>query len=210
MQTRIVLADDHTIMRDGLKAILSSNGFTVVGEAADGRKAVRLARDLRPDIVVMDIGMPLLNGVDAALAVVRASPSTRVIALTVHTEDRYVMEALRAGIRGYVLKNQAMSDLVTAINQVAGGSIYLSPGVSQAVLDAFLSREELAPQTLTPREREVLQLVAEGKRSKEIADILGISTKTAEAHRAHIMEKLEIHDTAGLVRYAIRNGFLAP
>jgi DNA-binding NarL/FixJ family response regulator len=210
MRVRIVLADDHAIVRQGLKALLADGGFGVVGEAENGQDAARLVRELKPDIAVLDIGMPLLNGVGAALVIGRDSPTTRVIALTVHTEDLYVLEALRSGIRGYVLKTQAMSELVDAIHQVARGSIYLSPGVSQAVLDAFLSRREFAPPALTPRERQVLQLVAEGRRSKEIADLLGITTKTAEAHRAHIMDKLEIHDTAGLVRYAVKYGFVAP
>ena len=210
MQVRIVLADDHAIVRQGLKALLADAKFSVVGEAENGQDAARLVRELKPDIAVLDIGMPLLNGVGAALAISKDSPETRTIALTVHTEDLYVLEALRSGIRGYVLKTQAMSDLVEAIHQVVRGSIYLSPGVSQAVLDAFLSRREFVPPALTPRERQVLQLVAEGKRSKEIADLLGISTKTAEAHRAHIMDKLEIHETAGLVRYAVKYGFVAP
>ncbi|HKQ20054.1 MAG TPA: response regulator transcription factor [Candidatus Eisenbacteria bacterium] len=210
MQVRIVLADDHAIVRQGLKALLADGKFSVVGEAENGQDAARLVRELKPDIAVLDIGMPLLNGVGAALAISKDSPETRTIALTVHTEDLYVLEALRSGIRGYVLKTQAMSELVEAIHQVVRGSIYLSPGVSQAVLDAFLSRREFVPPALTPRERQVLQLVAEGKRSKEIADLLGISTKTAEAHRAHIMDKLEIHETAGLVRYAVKYGFVAP
>lgn len=210
MQVRIVLADDHAIVRQGLKALLADAKFSVVGEAENGQDAIRLVRELKPDIAVLDIGMPLLNGVGAALAISKDSPETRTIALTVHTEDLYVLEALRSGIRGYVLKTQAMSELVEAIHQVVRGSIYLSPGVSQAVLDAFLSRREFVPPALTPRERQVLQLVAEGKRSKEIADLLGISTKTAEAHRAHIMDKLEIHETAGLVRYAVKYGFVAP
>lgn len=210
MQVRIVLADDHAIVRQGLKALLADGKFNVVGEAENGQDAIRLVRELKPDIAVLDIGMPLLNGVGAALAISKDSPETRTIALTVHTEDLYVLEALRSGIRGYVLKTQAMSELVEAIHQVVRGSIYLSPGVSQAVLDAFLSRREFVPPALTPRERQVLQLVAEGKRSKEIADLLGISTKTAEAHRAHIMDKLEIHETAGLVRYAVKYGFVAP
>ena len=207
---QILLADDHAIVREGLRALLAAAGHRVVGEAADGRAALRLARKHRPDVLVMDIGMPILNGIDCAAAVRRDSPDTRLIALTVHTEDHYVLEALRAGIRGYVIKNQAMVDLVTAIDQVVRGSIYLSPGVSQAVLEAFITRQVTALPHLTQREREVLQLVAEGKRSKEIADLLGISLKTAETHRAHIMDKLSIHDTAGLVRYAIRLGMVSP
>jgi len=207
---QILLADDHAIVREGLRALLAAAGHRVVGEAADGRAALRLARKHRPDVLVMDIGMPILNGIDCAAAVRRDSPDTRLIALTVHTEDHYVLEALRAGIRGYVIKNQAMVDLITAIDQVVRGSIYLSPGVSQAVLEAFITRQDTALPRLTQREREVLQLVAEGKRSKEIADLLGITLKTAETHRAHIMDKLSIHDTAGLVRYAIRLGMVSP
>jgi DNA-binding NarL/FixJ family response regulator len=210
MPDRILLADDHGVVREGLKALLTQSGYQVVAEAENGLDAVRLARKLRPEIAVLDVGMPLLNGIGAALAIARDAPTTRVIALTMHTEDTYVLEALRAGIRGYVLKTQAMSDLVAAIHQVILGTIYLSPGVSQAVLDAFLKRRDFDPPALTPRERQVLQLVAEGRRSKEIADVLGITTKTAEAHRANIMDKLGIHETAGLVRYAVKFGFVPP
>ena len=210
MPDRILLADDHGVVREGLQALLTQSGYQVVAEAENGQDAVRLARKLRPEIAVLDVGMPLLNGIGAALAIARDAPATRVIALTMHTEDTYVLEALRAGIRGYVLKTQAMSDLVAAIHQVILGTIYLSPGVSQAVLDAFLKRRDFDPPTLTPRERQVLQLVAEGRRSKEIADLLGITTKTAEAHRANIMDKLGIHETAGLVRYAVKFGFVPP
>ena len=206
----ILLADDHAIVREGLKSLLQSAGYHVVGLAADGRAAARLARQLRPDVMVVDIGMPLLNGVGCAAAVKRDSPDTRVIALTLHDEDHYVLEALRAGVRGYVMKSQAMADLVTAIDQVSRGSIYLSPGISPAVLEAFLKGEGRVGNRLTPREREVLQLVAEGKRSKEVADALGISVKTAETHRANVMDKLSIHDTAGLVRYAIKVGLVSP
>src|SRR5882762_3848240 len=139
---QILLADDHAIVREGLRSLLAAAGHHVVGEAADGRAAARLARKHRPDVLVMDIGMPILNGIDCAAAVRRDSPDTRLIALTVHTEDHYVLEALRVGIRGYVIKNQAMVDLVTAIDQVVRGSIYLSPGVSQTLLEAFLTRSE--------------------------------------------------------------------
>jgi DNA-binding NarL/FixJ family response regulator len=210
MPDRILLADDHGVVREGLRALLTQSGYQVVAEAENGQDAVRFAQKLRPEIAVLDVGMPLLNGIGAALAIARDAPTTRVIALTMHTEDTYVLEALRAGIRGYVLKTQAMSDLVAAIHQVILGTIYLSPGVSQAVLDAFLKRRDFDPPALTPRERQVLQLVAEGRRSKEIADVLGITTKTAEAHRANIMDKLGIHETAGLVRYAVKFGFVPP
>ncbi len=210
MRERILLADDHPIVREGLASLLNAEGFRIVGSASDGREAVRLAKELKPDIAVLDLGMPELNGVDAARGILQCSPATRVILLTMHTEDPYVIESLRAGIRGYVLKTQATTHLVQAIQDVARGSIYLSPGISEAVVQACLSKEELPPDPLSSREREVLQLVAEGKSSKEIATALEISVRTAESHRSHIMEKLEIHDTAGLVRYAIRRGLLVP
>jgi DNA-binding NarL/FixJ family response regulator len=207
---RILLADDHAIVRQGLKALLDSSGFRVVGEAADGREAARLARSLKPDVMVIDIGMPLLNGIECASAVRRDEPRTQIVALTMHADDHYVLAALRAGIRGYVIKSHAMAELTDAIEKVVRGTIYLSPGVSTTVLTGFLTGRETDRHQLTVREREVLQLVAEGKRSKEIADVLDITVKTAETHRAHIMDKLEIHDTAGLVRYAIRLGLISP
>ena len=210
MRERILLADDHAVVRDGLAALLSAEGFKVVGTAADGRQAVKLAKELKPDIAVLDVGMPQLNGLEATRGVLQSSSETRVIVLTMHTEDPYVIEALRAGARGYLLKTQATAHLVQAIREVARGSIYLSPGVSKAVVEACLSKQELPEDPLTPREREVLQLVGEGKSSKEIATALDISTRTAEAHRAHIMEKLDIHETASLVRYAIRRGLIVP
>ena len=210
MPLRILLADDHLILRQGLKGLLEREGLQVIGEAADGQEAIKRARDLSPDVAVLDLTMPLLNGLDAAREIVHASPRTRPILLTMHTEDPYVMEALRAGIKGYVLKTQPSTDLVQAIQEVYRGRIYLSPGISRTVVEAYLAKTELPPDPLSPREHEVLQLVAEGKTSKEIARLLGVSVKTAENHRTRIMARLGIHETAGLVRYAIRRGLVQP
>ena len=210
MPTQVLLADDHQIVRQGLRALLEREGFRVVGEAADGREAVRLSGETHPDVVVLDLAMPALNGLDAAREILRGSPRAKAILLTMHTEDPYVLEALRGGISGYVLKTQAGDDLVRAIREVTRGSLYLSPGVSRAVVDAYRAKTELPPDPLSPREREVLQLVAEGKTTKEVAGLLGISVKTAESHRTRIMSKLDIHETAGLVRYAIRRGLIQP
>jgi len=193
-----------------LKSLLEREGLQIIGEAADGQEAIRRARDLSPDVAVLDLAMPLLNGLDAAREIVRASPRTRPILLTMHTEDPYVMEALRAGIKGYVLKTQPSTDVVQAIQEVARGRIYMSPGIPRTVVDAYLAKTELLPDPLSPREREVLQLVAEGRTTKEIARLLGVSVKTAENHRTRILAKLDIHETAGLVRYAIRRGLIQP
>ncbi len=210
MPIQVLLADDHQIMRQGLKSLLEREGFRVVAEAADGREALRLAETSHPDVVILDLAMPGLNGVDAAKEIARSSPKTKAILLTMHKEDAYVLQALSAGVSGYVLKTQASADLVQAIREVTRGSIYLSPGVSRAVVDAYRAKTDLPPDPLSPREREVLQLVAEGKTTKEVAAILGVSVKTAESHRTRIMEKLDIHETAGLVRYAIRRGVIQP
>jgi len=207
---RVLLADDHVLVRDGIKITLESNGLTIVGEASEGREAVKMVRDLKPDVAVFDVSMPGLNGVDAARIALKENPGTKVVLLTVHTENEYVDEALRAGVSGYVLKKQATADLIRAIQEVSLGNIYLSPGISRAVMEAFRSGKELAARTLTAREREVLQLIAEGKTTKEIGSVLGISVKTAETHRSRVMDKLEIRDTAGLVRYAIRMGLVTP
>ena len=169
-----------------------------------------MVRELKPDVAVFDVSMPGLNGVDAARIALKENPGTKVVLLTVHTENEYVDEALRAGVSGYVLKKQATADLIRAITEVSMGNIYLSPGISRAVMEAFRSGKELAARTLTAREREVLQLIAEGKTTKEIGSVLGISVKTAETHRSRVMDKLEIRDTAGLVRYAIRMGLVTP
>ena len=210
MPIQVLLADDHLIVRQGLKALLEREGIKVVGEAADGHEAVRLAQALRPDVAVLDLAMPLLNGLDTAREILRISSRTRTILLTMHPEDHYIFEALRAGIEGYVLKTQAAEDLVRAIREVFRGMIYLSPGVSRAVVQAYLAKTDLPPDPLAPRERQVLQLVAEGRTAKEVAVLLGISVKTAESYRTRIMQKLDIHETAGLVRYAIRRGLIQP
>ncbi|MGE5624325.1 MAG: response regulator [Bacillota bacterium] len=205
---RILLADDHPMFQQGLKALLEREGFDVVAEAKDGHEAVRLGRQLSPDVAVLDIGMPLLNGIDAARQILKQSPGTQVVVLTMYEEEAYVLEALRAGIRGYVLKAQAAADLVAAIREVSRGAVYLSPGISKTVVDAYMGKSELPPDPLTDRERQVLQLIAEGKTTKQIAEILGLSVKTADSHRTRIMQKLEIHETASLVRYAVRRGFI--
>ena len=207
MQT-ILLADDHPMFRQGLRALLEREGFDVVGEASDGHEAVRMARQLNPTIAVLDIGMPLLNGIDAARDIHKQASDTEVVLLTMYEEEAYVLEALRAGIRGYVLKAQASQDLLGAIREVQRGAVYLSPGISKAVVDAYVGKSELPKDPLTDRERQVLQLVAEGKTTKEVADVLGLSVKTADSHRTRIMQKLEIHETASLVRYAIRRGVI--
>lgn len=210
MKTRIVLADDHVLVRQGIKSLLEREGFQIAGEAADGQELVRIAGELQPDVAVLDIGMPVMNGLIAAHELKRVCPKTRTVLLTRHDEDQYVTEALRAGIRGYVLKNQAATDLVHAIQQVCRGQVYLSPGISRVVVDAYLSKSSMPADPLSAREHEVLQLIAEGKSTKDVAALLGISVKTAESHRSRLMQKLDIHETASLVRYAVRRGLIQP
>jgi DNA-binding NarL/FixJ family response regulator len=205
---RILLADDHVIVRQGFRALLEREGLEVVAEAANGHEAVRLAGELLPDVAVLDFAMPLLNGIDAAKEIRRRSPRTRTILLTVHSEDHYVLEAVQAGINGYVVKTQAAADLVQAIREIRGNAIYLSPTISRAVVEAYFDKATPPGDVLSSRERQVLQLVAEGKTTKEIAGVLGVSIKTADSHRTRIMRKLDIHDTAGLVRFAIRRGLI--
>jgi two-component system, NarL family, response regulator NreC len=206
MSARILLADDHVMVRQALRSVLEKEAFEVISEASDGREAVHQCGLLKPDVAVLDITMPLLNGVDAAREILRVLPECKVILVTMHTQESIVLEALRAGVQGYVLKTNRLGELVDAIRDVLRGHTYLSPGISRTVVQAYLSGHGNAPDRLSAREREVLQLVAEGKTTKEIAALLGISTNTAESHRNNIMAKLEIHDIAGLVRYAIRNG----
>ena len=208
MPTRVLLADDHALIRQGLKALLEKQGIQVVTEASDGQEAVRLAEKTQPEVAILDITMPILNGVDAARELNRSTPKAKVILLTQHDEGQYVTEALRAGVKGYVLKSQAAEDLLHAIREVCKGSVYLSPSISRAVVEAYLSKTYVSPDPLSKRELQVLQLVAEGKSTKDIAVQLGISVKTAESHRARLMRKLDIHETASLVRYAIRRGLI--
>lgn len=208
MKTRVVLADNHVVVRQGIKSLLEREGFLVVGEAGDGQDLIRLAKELQPDVVVLDIGMPLMNGLIAARELKRVCPNAKTILLTRHDEDQYVIEALRAGIRGYILKNQAATDLVHALQQVCRGQVYLSPGISRVVVDAYVSKSSVPDDPLSAREHEVLQLIAEGKSTKDVASMLGVSVKTAESHRSRLMQKLDIHETASLVRYAVRRGLV--
>ena len=207
MPLRILLADDHVIVRQGVKNLLTQAGYDVVGEATDGREAVQLARDLHPDIALLDLAMPLLNGIDAAREIRKVSSQTKSILLTMQNEGPYVAEAFRAGAKGYVLKTQGAKELCEAIQEVCRGTVYVSPSVSAS---PFSTPAEPAGTSvsLTPREREILQLIAEGKSSKEAADILGISPHTVESHRTRMMSKLAIRSRAGLVRYAVRQGLV--
>jgi len=208
MRRRVMIADDHQIVRQGLRALLEKAGHVVVAEASNGREAVDLAAKQQVDIAVLDLIMPVLNGVDSARELLRAAPQVRTILLTMHADRPYVVEALQAGARGYVLKTQAAEDLVRAIDEVSRGAVYISPAVAMSLVDAMLDRDEPATTDLTARERQILQLVAESKSTKQIARLLNISYKTAESHRSRLMKKLDIHETAGLVRYAIRRGLV--
>jgi two-component system response regulator NreC len=211
---RILIGDDHTLMRQGLRKILEERPeWEIVAEAGDGRAAVRQTAALEPDVAVLDIGMPLLNGIEATAQITRRMPSVAVLILSMHADEAYVTQAVRAGARGYLLKDSAGPDLIGAISAVAGGKSFFSPPIARLVLDDYARR--LADNgldrydSLSEREREVFQLVAEGRSSKEIADVLSISPATIETHRAHILQKLDIHNTAELVRYAVRRGVIA-
>jgi two-component system response regulator NreC len=205
----VVLADDHQLVREGFRALLERDRFNVLGEAEDGRAAVQLVRTFQPDVAVLDLGMPLLNGVDAARQIASLHLATKTLLLTIHVEPQYVMEAFRAGIRGYVLKAQTARDLCQAIRDVFRGGVYLSPSAADTVIQHSLARNA-SLEVLTLRELEVLRLIAEGKSTKEVANLLGVSVKTADCHRTKLMAKLEIHETASLVRYAIRHGLIQP
>jgi len=212
MAIRVLLADDHTIFREGLRSLLERMPeVTVACEAGDGREALELIEKERPDIAVIDITMPGLSGLEVAARAKRASPDTKVIILSMHAREVYVAQALRGGVVGYLLKDSAASELALALRSVARGETYLSPAISKHVVGGFLhgTQGEADPLAgLTPRQREILQLIAEGKANKEIASDLGLSVKTVEAHRAQLMDRLGIHDVAGLVKLAIRAGLV--
>jgi DNA-binding NarL/FixJ family response regulator len=216
---RVLLADDHALFRAGLRMLLEHmTGVEVVGEANDGREAVRLAKKLQPDIVLMDITMSGLNGLEATVQITQECPHIRVIILSMHVNEQYVIQALRAGAAGYLLKDAAAAELGQAVKTVARGDTYLNHAVSKHVIADYRRRlkagspagqgETSTTEPLTPRQREVLQLIAEGQTTKQIAALLHLSEKTVEAHRSRLMERLDIHDVAGLVRYAIRTGLV--
>src|SRR3984885_6578995 len=209
---KLLVADDHEIVRKGFRAILEAQqDCEVVGEAGDGRRAVEMTKELRPDIVVLDISMPLLNGLEAARQIMKSRPQTKVLILTMHESDALIREVLDTGARGYILKTDAGRDLVSAVDALRRNKTFFTSRVSQMILDGFL-KGDTRPQDrapagarLTPRQREIVQLLAEGKSSKEVAVALNLSVKTAETHRANIMRKLDCHSVSEVVRYAIRN-----
>lgn len=207
---RIVIAEDHTILRAGLRALLSTRkNIEVVGEAGDGREAVRIVDKLLPDLVLMDLSMPKMNGMEAIREIKNHNPQIRIIALTVHKSDEYVLATLEAGADGYILKDASQSELFLAIQYVMEGKVYLSPSISAKIVDVYLGNREgekkhLILDTLTHREKEILKLIAEGNKNKNIADQLFISVKTVEKHRSNLMKKLDLHNTAALTTYAIK------
>jgi DNA-binding NarL/FixJ family response regulator len=212
MKIRVLLADDHQLVRAGVRLLLKPlEGIEVVGEASDGREALEQIERLRPHVVLMDVMMPNLNGLEATARAARSFPDSRIIMLSVNAQEEYVLQSLRAGAAGYLLKNITPAELEAAIRAVARGQRYLTAAVSRHVIEAYLERvgnSDNSLERLTPRQREVLQLVAEGATTKEIGRKLSISVKTAEMHRGQLMDALDIHDVAGLVRYAIRMGVI--
>ncbi len=214
MGTRVVLADDHGVVRKGLRYLLEAENMEVVGEASDGREAVKMAGDLSPDVIVMDIAMPHLNGIDATARIVKQNPKIGVVMLSMHADEGYLVRALTAGAKGYLLKDSAEADLVRAVQAVAGGKSYFSPAIANTLLDdymRYLQQRGLEDSydLLTEREKEVLQLLAEGKSNKEVATLLNLSVYTIETHRTHLMQKLNLHNTAEIVLYAVRKKIIS-
>jgi two-component system response regulator NreC len=213
-KVRIVIAEDHTILREGLRALISSNpNFEVVGEAEDGKEAIRCVEKLKPDLILSDLSMPRMNGMEAIREIKKRSPATKVIVLTVHRTEEYILATLKAGAEGYILKDSTHSELMLALKNVLNGKHYISPGISEKVIEGYLDgRKTLKTQTpwetLTQREREILKLIAEGYRNKEIADYLCISVKTVEKHRANLMDKLDLHSVSALTTYAMEKGLV--
>jgi DNA-binding NarL/FixJ family response regulator len=212
---RILLADDHKLMRSGLRVLIEQQAdLSVVGEASDGRETVSLAKSLKPDVVVMDIGMPSLNGIEAAQQITQSHPEIAVVMLSMHSDEGYILRALKAGAKGYLLKDSAEADLIRAVHAVAGGKSFFSPAVSKVLLDDYVrklqrSGTEDSYDLLTPREREILQLVAEGKSNKDVANLLNLSVYTVETHRSNIMEKLNLRGVPELILYAVRKGIIS-
>lgn len=211
---RIFIAEDHTIMRDGLRSMLSLNpDFEIVGEAEDGREVIRNIGQSKPDLIIMDLSMPRMNGMEAIKEIKKLSPETKILVLTVHKAEEYILPTLKAGADGYMLKYDTQAELMTAIKSVLRGKSYLSPGVSQKVIEGYLEgyktiKTESPWDTLTPREREVLKLIAEGYKNREIADHLCISVKTVVKHRSNLMEKLDLHSISALTTFAIEKGLV--
>lgn len=216
MLTRVLLADDHSVVRQGLRVWLErSKSIEVVGEAADGREAVRLAEELQPEIVIMDVAMPLLNGIEATAQITRRSPQTRIIILSVHADESYILRALNAGAKGYLLKEATEEDLLPAVRTVQAGKPYFSPSIAKILLEDYvrmLQQNQLQDSydLLSQREKEVLQLLAEGKSNKEVAQILNLSPHTIDSHRTNLMQKLGLHNTAEIVLYAVRKSIIVP
>ena len=208
----VLLAEDHTIVREGIRVLLEAQGdIEIVGEATNGKEAVAMTKELDPDLVIMDIAMPLLNGLEATSQIKRAKPNTKVLVLTMYTNEEYVLQMLKAGVNGYLVKKSAVADLIAAIEAVRKGEAFFSPSISNVVLKDYLRRideEKEGLDLLTSREKEVLQLVAEGHTNRMVAELLGVSVKTINIHRTNIMSKLDIHNAAGLVRYAIQKGLI--
>jgi len=214
-EIRILLADDHTVMRSGLRLLLERQpNLTVVGEASDGRETVHLAETLAPDVVVMDIAMPNLNGIEASRQIVNAKPETAIVILSMHSDESYVIRALKAGARAYLLKDSAEGDLIAAIHAITDGKSFFSPAISRILVEDYMRQLEQRHvedtyELLTAREREILQLLAEGKTNKEVAAMLNLSIYTVETHRTHILQKLNLHNVPELILYAVRKGIIA-